>query len=169
MVDQSSLVPRLRMNGAAPPILLHAFISCTRKFYYVVDRAFLRLLILDSNLCTIILFLWLYSSTCFGHPCAHLQEDQLYIHNNWLVKVSFTNLPTVRPKNEMTLNQLLWMYSWSSWRWAHGCPKHVEEYNQRNKIIVHKLESKINLHKVSLPFLHSVFGSHNGDYLPQQH
>ena len=43
----------------------------------------------------------------------------------------------------MTLNQLLWMYSWSSWRWAHGCPKHVEEYNQRNKIIVHKLESKV--------------------------
>ena len=46
-------------------------------------------LILDSNLCTIILFLWLYSSTCFGHPCAHLQEDQLYIHNNWFNVISF--------------------------------------------------------------------------------
>ena len=46
----------------------------------------------------------------------------------------------------MTLNQLLWMYSWSSWRWAHGCPKHVQEYNQRNKIIEHKLESKVNFH-----------------------
>jgi hypothetical protein len=91
---------------------------------YIIARSCLlvttrtRGLTLDSNLCTIILFLSLYSSTCFGHPCAHLQEDQLYIHN-WFNVISFvgrtvgrlvkdfTNIPTVRPTNEMTLNQLL--------------------------------------------------------------
>jgi len=34
----------------------------------------------------------------------------------------------VQSTNEMTLSQLLWTYSWSYWRWAHRCPKHVEEY-----------------------------------------
>ena len=49
-------------------------------------------------------------STCCGQPFAHHQESQLYQYDIW--------------------------YNWLSWWWAHGCSKHVENWNKhiRKKI-----------------------------------
>jgi len=55
------------------------------------------------HFCVIFYFSCTSCSTCFGQLCAHLQEltiAQCYRHVLVLV---------------------------SSWRWAHGCPKHVEQ------------------------------------------
>ena len=84
-------------------------------------------------------------STCFGHPCAHHQEEITVSMRHWCLSLCMGGVwsagwifnPTSRPDATHTEWQIPVSHRYSnfSWWWAHGCPKHVEK---RNKYIKQK-------------------------------
>jgi len=63
------------------------------------------------------------------------------------MSVCFGDLPTVHSPKETDIAPDVVNIQRSYWGWAQVCPKHVEEHNYRNKILVIKLESEVNYHQ----------------------
>ena len=59
-------------------------------------------------------------STCFEQPSAHHQYSQLYQYDLWYMSLYVGDI-----------YQMSYWYNWLSWWWAHGCSKHVENWNKQ--------------------------------------
>ena len=85
-------------------------------------------------------------STCFGQPCAHHQENQLYQYDIWYMSLCIDDRLVCRfgwdaVSSKPAHQTVIYVYTeWHipdvvlinlfSWWWAHGCPKHVENINK---------------------------------------
>ena len=76
-------------------------------------------------------YLFLFS-TCFGHPCAHHQEEITVSMWQWYLSLWMGGVwpadqtpPIHCDKYQRRIDTVI-----SSWWWAHGSPKHVEKINK---------------------------------------
>jgi len=103
-----------------------------------------------------IVFPWLCFSTCFGHFCAHPQEDLCIFTTSGSLLVSVWWPCGFQPHGHQTETNIEPDVNMqrSSWGWAQKCPKHVEEHSHGNKILCIKLEPEVN-HDIS-PFIGTI-------------
>ena len=98
------------------------------------------IILVNNQLDAQFFFIYLFQfSTCFEQPCAHHQESQLYQYDIWYMSLYVgdrlvcrfgRNGQTCVSDGQSDTYQILYWYNWLSWWWAHGCSKHVENWNK---------------------------------------